>query len=63
MYYTIEHPDGANTCFDQCVATSPSMEPGSWTDHGSMIFLSRPLSLPVTEAAVFHMLGWMEICF
>lgn len=36
MYYTVEHPDGANTCFDQCVATSPSLEPGSWTDHGSM---------------------------
>ena len=45
MYYTVEHPDGANTCFDQCVATSPYMEPGTWTDHGSMNIPVPPLEL------------------
>ena len=43
MFYTVEHPDGANTCFDQCVATSPSMERDSWTDHGSMNLPVPPL--------------------
>lgn len=34
IYYTIS--GGPNDLLDLCVATSPSMNLGSWTDHGSM---------------------------
>ncbi|KAK4496976.1 hypothetical protein PRZ48_011425 [Zasmidium cellare] len=33
LFYTVEDQKNGY-CFDQCVATSPSMDAGTWTDHG-----------------------------
>lgn len=33
LFYTVEDQENGY-CFDQCVATSPSMDAGTWTDHG-----------------------------
>lgn len=36
--------------FDICVATSPNMSQGTWTDHGSMNVPTPPLQVPIPSA-------------
>ena len=51
LFYTVEFPDEGDTCFDQCVATSSTMDEDSWEDKGSMN-IPIPSALPATDGEV-----------
>lgn len=46
LYYGLNTPPFT---FDQCIATSPDMSEGSWTDHGSMGIPEAPQEVPLGE--------------